>query len=141
MFSMSLFPRIRSLILRYFSPLAHLSLIFSEQIQDIFAFSYYSFCYFDNNFIFLFRIKFLYCVLSWKFANLFSFNFYLCINPAYFKSLNDDIVGMEKTDRIYSLTFVADDFSGLFFTSITLLSKIGDLHKQLIMFYQIYGID
>ena len=29
-------------------------------------------------------------------------------------SLNNDIVEIEKSDRVCSLTFVADDFSGLF---------------------------
>ena len=28
--------------------------------------------------------------------------------------LNQNIVGIEKTDGIYSLTFVVDEFSGLF---------------------------
>ena len=33
-------------------------------------------------------------------------------------ALNDDIVDTEKPDRICSLTFVVDDFSGLFLHSL-----------------------
>ena len=44
----------------------------------------------------------------------FSCNLYLCIHHSYFLPLNDNIVDFEKTDGIFSLTFVVDDFSELF---------------------------
>ena len=47
----------------------------------------------------------------------------------FYKFLNDDIVDIEKPDGICSLTFVVDDFSGLFLHHQSLPLKTQDLHK------------
>ena len=44
--------------------------------------------------------------------------------------LNGDIIDIEKPDRIYSLTFVVDEISGLFLhLSINFLLYTPDMHK------------
>ena len=80
-------------------------LIFFLQIKHIFAFSYDSYCSFVSNFIFfLFKINYLHCVPLHT-SCLFSI------------FLNEDIVVIEKLDAKCSLTFVVDEFSGLFLYS------------------------
>ena len=43
--------------------------------------------------------------------------------------LNDDMIDIEKPDRIFSLTFVADNFSDYFWIKQPFLSKIQDVPK------------
>ena len=48
---------------------------------------------------------------------------------AYFFSLNDDIIDIEKADIICLPTFVADKFLGLFLHPFIFLIKMRDLRK------------
>ena len=43
--------------------------------------------------------------------------------------LYDDVGDIEKLDEICSLTFAADEFSGLFYIPQSFLLNIQDLHK------------
>ena len=43
--------------------------------------------------------------------------------------LNDNIVDIEKPDGICSLTFAADELSGLFYIHQSFLLYIQDMHK------------
>ena len=47
-----------------------------------------------------------------------------------FYVLNDDIVDIEKPDGICSLSFVLDEFGGLFLHPSTFLLNIQDRQKQ-----------
>ena len=80
----------------------------------MFEFLYDSFCSsVNNNFFFSKLVIFIACSL--KNSKKKSYNLYLCIQHAYFQCfLKNDIVGIEKPDGICSLTFVVNQFSGLF---------------------------
>ena len=80
----------------------------------VFAFSYDSCCYFVNNLFFLFKSNyFIACSLK-NSQNFFRQSLPLYTSSLFFMLLNEGIVDIEKPDGICSLTFVVDEFSGLF---------------------------
>ena len=88
---------------------------FFLQIQRILAFSYDSCCSFVNNFIFFFLKLIIFIACSLK-------NFFIQFLPLYTSCLfsmllNEDIIDIEKSNGICLLTFVVDQFSGLFLYS------------------------
>ena len=105
----------------YFSSSACLFSTLLLQIYQNFAFLYdFHWSYVKKFIIFFPKLIFL-IERSLKGLQNFSSNIYLCIHYAYFLSLNDNIVDIEKHDGIVLLYM---DYIQQFF-----LSKIPDLHK------------
>ena len=89
----------------------YLFIYFFLQINQIFAFSYDSWCFLVNNSIFfLFKIA---CPIK-NTQQFFIQSLPLYTSCLFSMLLNEDIVQIEKPDEICPLTFVADEFSGLF---------------------------
>ena len=79
-----------------------------------FHIAYNSCCSFVKNFIFfLFKITYFHCAPSYEITTFFNaiFMYTSCLFSIL---LNEDIVDIEKPDRICLLSFVLDEFSGLF---------------------------
>ena len=70
------------------------------------------------SFFLLLEINYLHCVLSCGFTKLFHAIFTFMYTSGLFSMLlNDDMVDIEKPDRICLPTFVVYEFSGLFLHS------------------------
>ena len=78
---------------------------------------YDSFCSFVNNYIF-------YIACSLKYSqNVFIYYLPLYTSCLFYMLLNGNIVNIEKPDRVCSLNFVIDEFTGLFLRPSTFTIK------------------
>ena len=89
--------------------------VFFTNITIFCIFKYYSCFFFVCSFIFFF-LKLIICIAC---SLKDSANFFIqflppCTSCLFFMLLNKDIVDIKKPDGICSLTFVVDEFSGLF---------------------------
>ena len=91
-------------------------------------------------FFFLNLIHFIACFLKDP-KNFFMQSLPLYTSCLYFRSSNDDMVNIEKSNGICSPTFVLDKFSELsLYLSIVLLNN-QNLHKKEMVLYQIFDTD
>ena len=87
-------------------------------MQQIFAFSYDSCCFFVNNLIISFlKLTFFIACYQKDSQNFFMQSLPLYTSCLFSILINKDLVDIEKPDWICLLTFVVDDFSGLFLHS------------------------
>ena len=98
-----------------FLSIAYLSSYFSLQTQQIFTFSYDFCCLFVNNLIFFCSRLIIFSVCSRQYSqNLLRQFLSLYTSFLLPMFLNDDILDIQKPDRICSPTFAVDEFSGSF---------------------------
>ena len=126
--SMSIFSCIMKMISKF--TMFFIFQMFNFKCFLIFAFSYDSCGTFVNNFIFFFLKLITFIVCSFKNSqNFFIQSLSMCTSCLFSMLLNEDIAEIEKPDGICLLTFVADEFSGLFLHPSIFLLYIQDLHK------------
>ena len=86
--------------------------------------------FFVNNFTFFFlKLSISIACSLMDSKNIFIQSLSLCTLCLFSILLNEDIVDIEKPDRIFSITFVMDKFSGLFYIQQSFLLNIQDLRK------------
>ena len=93
-------------------------------IIKLFTLSYEFSCLLVNNFIFFFLKLMIFTECPLKASQNFFIQSIPLHTPCLFSTyLNDDSVDIVKPDRIHSLTYVADDLSGLFLQQSTFSIK------------------